>query len=72
MIEIYQNNIDQWEFEIKAKNHIVLAFSMNGYESKKSCLNSIRSLLKNVGVTEKQIEKQIDQIKEVERRRKHV
>lgn len=65
MIQIHKNYADQWEFEIKAKNHMTLAVSLNGYESKRSCLNAIKNLLKNVGVTSHQIEKQIEKIKEI-------
>lgn len=69
MIEIYQNNVDQWEFQIKAKNSHVLAVSINGYESKRSCLNAINSLLKNVGVEKITRNLMIKGVKEKERRK---
>ena len=71
MIEIYRNNVDQWEFQIKAKNHHVLAISYNGYESKTSCLNAIDSLLKNIGVEKITRNLMVKGVKEIERR-KHV
>ncbi len=72
MIEIYQNNVDQWEFQIKAKNHRVLAISLNGYESKNSCLNAINSLLENLGVEKITRNLMVKGVKEIERRQEYV
>lgn len=72
MIEIYQNNIDQWEFEIKAKNGAVLAMSLNGYQTKKSCLNALNTLLEIVGVEKITRNLMVKGVKETKRGRKYV
>lgn len=73
MIEIYKNHIDQWEFEIKANNHRAIAKCVNdGYESKKSCLNAINTLLEVVGVEKVTRNLMVKGVKEIERRGKYV
>ena len=45
---VYQDNKDEWRFNLKASNGEIIAVS-EGYKSKAGCLNGIVSIKKNAG-----------------------
>jgi uncharacterized protein YegP (UPF0339 family) len=46
--EIYKDKVGEYCFRLKAPNGEVIATTSEGYRSKKSCMNGIQSVKKNV------------------------
>jgi uncharacterized protein YegP (UPF0339 family) len=49
--ELYKDSAGEYRFRLKAPNHQIIAVS-EGYSSKASCLNGIKSVMKNASVAE--------------------
>jgi uncharacterized protein len=46
--EVYKDKAGEYRFRLKAANGEVIATTSEGYRSKKSCMNGIQSVKKNV------------------------
>ena len=46
--EVYKDKAGEYRFRLKAPNGEIIAASSEGYKAKKSCMNGIQSVKKNV------------------------
>ena len=46
--EVYKDKVGEYRFRLKAPNGEIIATTSEGYSSKKSCINGIQSVKKNV------------------------
>ena len=46
--EVYKDKVGEYRFRLKAPNGEIIATTSEGYSSKKSCMNGIQSVKKNV------------------------